>query len=51
LSSILSTGWANSLGAGPMDGAKGFMFFICNIELTESGLGESNSMKMKPSIK
>ena len=32
-------GWANNLVAGPMEGAKGFNFFICSLELTESGLG------------
>ncbi|XP_028391087.1 insulin-degrading enzyme-like [Dendronephthya gigantea] len=38
LSFIKEQGWGNTLGAGTMEGAKGFMFFICNIELTESGL-------------
>ncbi|CAB3989452.1 insulin-degrading enzyme isoform X1 [Paramuricea clavata] len=38
LSYLKEQGWANALGAGAMEGAKGFMFFICDIELTESGL-------------
>jgi hypothetical protein len=39
-------GWANALGAGSMEGAKGFMFFICDIELTESGLGKSSNVEV-----
>ncbi len=29
-----------------MEGAKGFMFFICDIELTESGLGKNNNVEV-----
>ena len=35
------TGWVNALVAGEVEGAKGFMFFICNMELTTEGLSKS----------
>ena len=36
---ILLTGWVNELMAGGLGGGKGFMFFICNMELTTEGQG------------
>lgn len=36
---ITPTGWVNELVAGGASGARGFMFFICNMELTSEGQG------------
>lgn len=32
------TGWVNTLVGGQKEGARGFMFFIINVDLTEEGL-------------
>ena len=40
MSTFVTTGWVNELVAGGAGGAKGFMFFICNMELTTEGLGK-----------
>ena len=40
MSIFVTTGWVNELVAGGAGGAKGFMFFICNMELTTEGLGD-----------
>jgi len=37
LSELKTRGWVNELVAGGAAGAKGFMFFICNMELTTEG--------------
>ncbi|EDO37735.1 predicted protein [Nematostella vectensis] len=37
LSELKAKGWVNALVAGALDGAKGFMFFMCNMELTNEG--------------
>lgn len=34
----LSSGWVNTLVGGQKEGARGFMFFIINVDLTEEGL-------------
>lgn len=39
LSYLRTRGWCNVLGAGPMGGAKGFMFFCVSVDLTEDGEG------------
>ena len=39
MSIFVTTGWVNELVAGGAGGAKGFMFFICNMELTTEGQG------------
>ena len=36
---MLFTGWVNELVGGQHSGAKGFMFFGVNVDLTESGIG------------
>ena len=33
-------GWVNNLSSGENSGAKGFMFFIIDVDLTETGIGE-----------
>ena len=33
------SGWVNTLMGGQQQGARGFMFFIVNVDLTEEGLG------------
>lgn len=33
-------GWVNTLVGGQKEGARGFMFFIINVDLTEEGLCE-----------
>ncbi|KAM9326665.1 insulin-degrading enzyme [Gastrophryne carolinensis] len=38
LSELKSKGWVNTLIGGQKEGAKGFMFFIVNVDLTEEGL-------------
>jgi insulysin len=38
LSLLKTRGWSNSLLAGPLSGAKGFMFFIITVDLSEEGL-------------
>lgn len=38
LSELKAKGWANSLVGGQKQGAKGFDFFIVNVDLTEDGL-------------
>ncbi|XP_073452147.1 insulin-degrading enzyme isoform X1 [Aquarana catesbeiana] len=38
LSELKSKGWVNTLVGGQKEGAKGFMFFIVNVDLTEEGL-------------
>ncbi|XP_077991993.1 insulin-degrading enzyme-like isoform X2 [Glandiceps talaboti] len=38
LSELKKKGWVNTLCGGQKDGAKGFMFFIVNVDLTEEGL-------------
>lgn len=35
---IILLGWVNTLVGGQKEGAKGFMFFIINVDLTEEGL-------------
>uniref|UniRef100_A0A8B9HF54 Insulin-degrading enzyme n=1 Tax=Astyanax mexicanus TaxID=7994 RepID=A0A8B9HF54_ASTMX len=42
LSELKSKGWVNTLVGGQKEGAKGFMFFIINVDLTEEGLCNSN---------
>lgn len=37
LSELKTRGWVNELCAGGTNGAKGFWFFICNMELTTEG--------------
>ncbi|XP_027042212.1 insulin-degrading enzyme-like [Pocillopora damicornis] len=37
LSELKTKGWVNELVAGGASGARGFMFFICNMELTSEG--------------
>ncbi|XP_065058104.1 insulin-degrading enzyme-like [Rhopilema esculentum] len=39
LSVLKKKGWINSLSAGSSKGAKGFSFFVVNMELTEDGIG------------
>ena len=41
----------NNLLAGGMEGAKGFMFFICNMELTTEGQGLVNNSSFKGYMK
>jgi len=36
---VLFSGWVNELVGGQHSGAKGFMFFGVNVDLTESGIG------------
>lgn len=38
LSELKSKGWVNTLVGGQKEGARGFMFFIINVDLTEEGL-------------
>uniref|UniRef100_A0A8C4NB61 Insulin-degrading enzyme n=2 Tax=Eptatretus burgeri TaxID=7764 RepID=A0A8C4NB61_EPTBU len=38
LSLLKSKGWVNTLVGGQKEGARGFMFFIINVDLTEDGL-------------
>ncbi|XP_063818112.1 insulin-degrading enzyme isoform X1 [Pseudophryne corroboree] len=38
LSELKAKGWVNTLVGGQKEGAKGFMFFIINVDLTEDGL-------------
>ena len=45
MSTFMSTGWVNELSAGPVAGAKGFMFFVCNMELTTDGQGNYCTLK------
>ena len=33
-------GWVNTLVGGQKEGAKGFMFFIVNVDLSEEGIGQ-----------
>jgi len=33
-------GWVNYLNAGQSCGAKGFMFFTVDVDLTEEGIGD-----------
>lgn len=40
LSYLRTQGWCNFLGAGPVGGAKGFMFFSINVDLTADGEGD-----------
>ena len=37
---IYISGWVNQLVGGQKYGARGFMFFIVNVDLTEDGLGK-----------
>lgn len=37
--SVLFSGWVNELVGGQHSGAKGFMFFGVNVDLTENGIG------------
>jgi len=37
--SVLFAGWVNELVGGQHSGAKGFMFFGVNVDLTENGIG------------
>ncbi len=39
LSYLKGRGWCNFLEAGPSHGAKGFMFFMVMVDLTEEGEG------------
>ena len=41
LSLLREKGWCNKLQAGPTAGAKGFMFFTVEVDLTEKGEGLS----------
>jgi len=36
---MLCSGWVNELLGGQHSGAKGFMFFGVNVDLTENGIG------------
>ena len=36
---LMLIGWVNTLVGGQQAGARGFMFFIVNVDLTEEGLG------------
>ena len=38
LSELKNRGWVNSLMAGVSSGAKGFSFFVINVDLTEDGM-------------
>ncbi|XP_052772336.1 insulin-degrading enzyme-like [Mya arenaria] len=38
LSELKARGWVNTLAGGQQAGARGFMFFIVNVDLTEEGL-------------
>ncbi|XP_042643938.1 insulin-degrading enzyme-like [Tyto alba] len=38
LSELKAKGWVNTLVGGQEEGARGFMFFIINVDLTEEGL-------------
>lgn len=38
LMNVILSGWVNTLVGGQKEGAKGFMFFIINVDLTEEGL-------------
>lgn len=38
LFALIVTGWVNTLVGGQKEGARGFMFFIINVDLTEEGL-------------
>ncbi|XP_034408413.1 insulin-degrading enzyme-like [Cyclopterus lumpus] len=38
ISELKSKGWANSLVGRQKEGARGFMFFVINVDLTEEGL-------------
>ena len=40
LSLLRARGWCIDLQAGPSMGAKGFMFFMISVDLTEDGEGE-----------
>ncbi len=40
LSELKAKGWVNTLCGGAKEGAKGFMFFIINVDLSEEGLGK-----------
>lgn len=37
-------GWVNTLVGGQKEGARGFMFFIINVDLTEEGLCKWNTV-------
>ena len=37
---LILPGWVNTLVGGQQSGARGFMFFIVNVDLTEEGLGK-----------
>ena len=37
---LMLPGWVNTLVGGQQSGARGFMFFIVNVDLTEEGLGK-----------
>jgi len=39
--SVNFSGWVNELVGGQHAGAKGFMFFSVNVDLTESGIGSA----------
>ncbi len=39
LSLLRAKGWSSELYAGPMAGAKGYMFFTIGVDLTEQGEG------------
>lgn len=41
--SVLCVGWVNELVGGQHTGAKGFMFFGVNVDLTENGIGITSS--------
>ncbi len=43
LSHLKARGWCNILEAGPASGAKGFMFFSVNVDMTEEGEGKGSS--------
>ena len=44
LSELKAKGWVNTLCGGAKEGAKGFMFFIINVDLSEKGLGKLNCL-------
>ncbi len=40
---MLISGWVNQLVGGQKAGAKGFMFFIVNVDLSEDGIGRCSA--------
>ena len=44
LASFCFAGWVNTLVGGQKSGAKGFMFFIVNVDLSEEGIGKHEKL-------